>query len=76
MKKDIKALYAEKLHHVKEMFSLNKEEEEIMNQYIDNIIVEFQDVHEKILNKDNFVNLIKVVNTIIEEEITDGQRKT
>ena len=76
MKKDYKAIYAKDLHSIKEMFNLNKEEEEILNQYIDNIIVEFQDVHEKILNKDNFVNLIKVIDTIIEEEIKDGKRKT
>ena len=76
MKKDYKAIYAKNLHEIKELFGLNKEEEEIINCYIDNIIVEFQDVHEKILNKDNFVNLIKVVDTIIEEENKDGKRKT
>lgn len=76
MNKDYKVLYAKNLHEIKEMFSLNKEEEEIINRYIDNIIVEFQNVHEKILSKDNFVNLIKVVDTIIKEEDKDGQRKT
>ena len=70
--KDYKALYAKSLYEIKKLFDLSKEEEEIIIKYIDNIIVEFQDVHEKILEKNNFVNLIELVDNIIKEEDKDG----
>ena len=75
MEKDYIGIYSEELQKIKEMFNLSEEEDKIINEYIDNIIVEFQDVHKKILEKNNFENLTKIINNII-EEINDGKRET